>query len=171
MAIKIDITTEEKLWRRHSLISKKIKSLIKEIILQINYLKDIKNIEISIVLTGNEQIKELNKNYRKKDKPTNVLSFPLLDTKDIKNGNFKNFQNKHPILVLGDIVLSYQTIKKESEEQNKIFDHHLAHLLTHSILHLTGFDHINSKDANTMEDLEIEILEKMKIKNPYKALK
>ncbi|MFT7087707.1 MAG: putative rRNA maturation factor [Rickettsiales bacterium] len=173
MAIKTDIAINEKLWKKDANISKKIKQLIKEIIpsTPLFILKDVaKNIEISVLLTGDEQIRELNKNYRGKDQPTNVLSFPLLDGTKIKNGDFSNFQIDFGHLALGDIVVSYQTVRKESEQQKKEFDDHLTHLLIHSLLHLIGFDHIFDADAKIMEELETEILAGMGIRNPYEVL-
>lgn len=168
MKININLITEEKLWlNQDKLIAKRIKSLLKKIIPQTPLQKIIGNIEISVLLTGDKKIQELNKNYRNKNKATNVLSFPLLDSKKIKNGNLQKLDLNNELLVLGDIILSYKTIKKEAEEQNKNFDDHLTHLLIHSLLHLIGFDHENSKDAKIMEGLEIKILSKMKIKNPY----
>lgn len=163
--INIDLTIEEKLWQPST--AKKIKSLIKKIIPQTALAKVESDIEISVLLTNDKKIQELNKNYRQKNKPTNVLSFPLIDGKKIKNGNLKKLDLSSKFVALGDIVLSYQTIKREAEEQNKKFDHHLTHLLIHSILHLIGFDHEVDKDAKIMEDLEIKILAKMKIENPY----
>jgi probable rRNA maturation factor len=170
MKITTDITINEKLWKKDANISNKIKSLIKEIIPQtpLNSLpKTIEDIEISILLTGDDQIQELNKNYRKKDPAPNVLSCPLLDGTKIKNGDFSKFQMAGDYLALGDIVISYQTILRESSVQNKTFDHHLTHLLIHSLLHLIGFDHICDLDAKTMEELEIKILAKMGVENPY----
>ncbi|MFT6258979.1 MAG: putative rRNA maturation factor [Rickettsiales bacterium] len=170
MKIRTDITINEKLWKTDSSISKKIKSLIKEIIPQTplkSLSKNIKEIEISVLLTNDEQIQELNKNYRQKDQPTNVLSFPMLNGEEIKNGDLSKLEALDDCLVLGDIVISYQTILRESEEQQKDFDHHLTHLLVHSLLHLIGFDHIDEDDAKIMEDLEIEVLHEVGIDNPY----
>ena len=170
MAIKTYISITENLWRQHPNISQKIKSLLKNIIpqtpLQIIINKKI-NLEISVLLTNNQQIQELNKNYRQKNQPTNTLSFPLLDHQKIKNGNLNNINPITNHLALGDIILSYQTILQESQKQNKSFEHHLFHLITHSLLHLIGFDHIKENNAKSMEDLEIRILSTINIKNPY----
>ena len=175
MIIKIDINIQEKLWRTQPKISQQIKLLFKNIILKTplqNVILDkkLKNLEISILLTDDQQIKSLNKNYRQKDKPTNILSFPLLDCQKVKNGNFKNLDLANGNLMLGDIALSYQTIFMEAKEQNKIFEHHLAHLAIHGLLHLIGFDHEKNADAKIMEALEIRILADMSIKNPYRLI-
>ena len=93
--------------------------------------------------------------YRNVDRPTNVLAFP--------NSNLQNpecFNDvKHKLL--GDIVISFETIKKESNEVNKPFKDHTAHMVTHGMLHLLGFDHDTNKNAIEMEALEIEILKKL----------
>ncbi len=167
MTIKIDVIIAEKLWKTNSDISKKVKSLLKEIISKTSVAKATKKIELSVLLTNDAQIQELNKNYRAKNKPTNVLSFPLLDGKKIKNGSFAKTKFVGDELALGDIAIAYQTVLKEAGEQNKTFEDHLTHLLTHSLLHLIGFDHIRKSDAEIMENLEIKILKEMGIGNPY----
>ncbi len=167
MNIKTDILITEKLWKVDPNISKKIKSLIKKILPYTSLLEAAKKIEISILLTNDPQIQELNKNYRQKNKPTNVLSFPLLDGKKIKNGNFKKLNLSTDYLALGDIVIAYQTVLRESVEQNKTFENHLTHLIIHSLLHLIGFDHEQEEMAKIMEDLEIKILAELGISNPY----
>ena len=170
--IKIDISIQEKFWKTHSEISKQIKSLLTNVIQQTSLQrmienKVIKDIEISVLLTGDQQIRELNKNYRQQDKPTNVLSFPLLDCQKIKNGNLENLNLASKHLALGDIVIAYQTVLREATEQNKTFENHLTHLIIHSLLHLIAFDHQEETDAKIMEGLEIMILEGMNITNPY----
>jgi probable rRNA maturation factor len=106
--------------------------------------------EISIVLADDAFIQDLNKRYRHKDKPTNVLSFPQED-------------DRH----LGDVIFAYETIARESKEQNKSFKDHFMHLIVHGVLHLLGFDHETDKEASEMEKLEIEILKTLGISNPY----
>ncbi len=108
--------------------------------------------EVSIVLADDAFIQNLNKEYRGKDKPTNVLSFPQGEP-----------------FSLGDIILARETITREAEDQKKSFDDHLSHLTVHGILHLLGFDHEEESEAEEMEALEIEILEKMGLKNPYET--
>lgn len=108
--------------------------------------------EVSIVLTDDSEIHELNKQYRNMDKPTNVLSFETGDDE-----------------LLGDIIISYDTVLREAHEQNKSFVAHATHMVVHGVLHLLGYDHIDDNDANKMEALEVEILGKLKIKNPYET--
>jgi probable rRNA maturation factor len=106
--------------------------------------------EISVVLTDDAHIQVLNRDYRGKNKATNVLSFPQDDPQ-----------------MLGDIIIAYETIIREAKEQNKIFEHHLMHMLVHGCLHLLGYDHETDSEAEEMEALEIEILSGLSVKNPY----
>ncbi len=166
MLIKTDITIAEKLWKAYPNISRQIKSIIKQIAPQTPLLA-IRKIELSILLTNDKQVQELNKDYRHKDRPTNVLSFPLLDGKKIKNGDLRKLDLTMEYLAIGDIVIAYQSVLKEAKEQNKTFEDHLTHLLIHSLLHLIGFDHEKEQDAKIMENLEVKILSNLGIKNPY----
>ncbi len=106
---------------------------------------------LSILLTNDRSIQQLNKDFRDKDKPTNVLSFPADDEGDY----------------MGDIAVAFETIQREAIEQDKSFTHHFIHMLIHGILHLDGYDHETDEDAEEMETLEIKILADMGIKNPY----
>ena len=105
---------------------------------------------LSIVLAEDTFVQDLNKNYRGKDKPTNILSFPM-DEDDM----------------LGDLVLSYDTIVAESDDQKKTFENHYTHLIIHGVLHLLGYDHIDDAEADEMEQQEIDVLSRLKIANPY----
>ena len=120
-----------------------------------------KYLELSVVLCDDNFIQDLNRNYRNSDKPTNVLSF---EADSLIAGNYKNCQSD---LILGDVIISLDTIKKEAIDQNKILKNHLIHMLTHGILHLMGYDHIDDKDAIQMEGLEVEILRNFSISSPY----
>lgn len=112
--------------------------------------------EISILMTNDQKIQFLNKNYRNKDTPTNVLSFPI----DLEHDTQR-------VSMLGDVVLSLNTIEQEASEQKKPFKHHLTHLIIHGILHLLGYDHENEEEAQQMESIEISILSKLQIQPPY----
>ena len=115
-------------------------------------------VEISIVLADDNFVQNLNKTYRGKNKPTNVLSFP----QDPEPGAGE--------INLGDVILAYQTVKKEAQSQGKSFMDHTSHLLVHGILHLLGHDHEKDEEAEEMESLETLILEKIGIKNPYRDI-
>ncbi|MCE7886181.1 MAG: rRNA maturation RNase YbeY [Alphaproteobacteria bacterium PRO2] len=114
--------------------------------------------EISIVLADNAFIRNLNKTYRGKDKPTNVLSFPQDPGSGDREAN------------LGDVILAYETVKEEADSQGKGFEDHVTHLLVHGILHLLAYDHEDDAEAEEMESLEIRVLESLGIKNPYEDI-
>lgn len=115
--------------------------------------------ELSVLLTNDIEIQRLNLEYRHKDKPTNVLSF--------NSGVSLHTPSTQPV-PLGDIILSFETLLQESQEQGKTFQDHFTHMLIHGLLHLLGFDHQEDQGAKTMEDLEIQLLNKhFNIHNPY----
>ncbi len=123
--------------------------------------EDLKNSSVSVLFTDDKYIHKLNLETRKKDKPTNVLSFPY---SEFKNGKIVKLDNS---CILGDMVFGVETCLNESKEQNKQLLDHLTHLYVHSLLHLIGFDHIKEIEANSMENIEVNILKKMDISNPY----
>jgi len=108
--------------------------------------------ELSFVLMDDAKIRVLNRDYRGKDKPTNVLSFPV----------------PPPAPLLGDIVLARETLLREAAEKSVSFEHHLTHLVMHGWLHLQGFDHQTESEAQEMEALEIAALSSLGIDNPYR---
>lgn len=112
---------------------------------------------ITFVFTDDRSIKTLNRDWRGKDKATNVLSFP--------DGDLGEDGRVH----LGDVILAYETVKREALENGVRFSHHLTHLLLHGSLHLLGYDHMTETEAAAMEALEIKILGKMGIKSPYQT--
>ena len=115
-------------------------------------------LEISILLTDDATVRDLNRTWRGKDKPTNVLSF-LAPPQPAHAGAARP---------LGDVVLAYDTMLRESEEQSKPLSHHLAHLLVHGILHLLGQDHETGEaEAEAMEALEVVALRSLGIPDPY----
>ncbi len=113
--------------------------------------------EICIRIVNEQESAELNHQFRKKNYATNVLSFPAVTPGDIAAEN----------TYLGDLVLCPAVIIREAQEQNKILEHHWAHLIIHGTLHLLGFDHIIEKDAEIMEALEIKLLQQLNYPNPY----
>ena len=121
---------------------------------------DVGDAELAIMLTDDAGIRILNNNWRGIDKPTNVLSFPALQPAG------PGGPDDAPRM-LGDIAIAYQTTRKEADDEQKPFDHHLSHLAVHGLLHLIGYDHENDADAEIMEALEAEILAQLGIPNPY----
>jgi probable rRNA maturation factor len=116
--------------------------------------------ELAVMLTDDAGIRTLNSNWRGIDKPTNVLSFPALQPAGPSTAG-------DAPRMLGDIAIAYQTMRKEADQEQKPFDHHLSHLAVHGFLHLIGYDHENDDDAEAMEALEAEILAQLGIPNPY----
>ena len=119
--------------------------------------------ELSVVLCDDIFIQRLNKEYRGKDKPTNVLSFPQLGDDAMDSSSPEMAMESS----LGDIIVSYDTIAHEAEDQQKTLEDHFKHMCVHGMLHLLGYDHIDNDEAEEMESLEVEILSLMGIKNPY----
>lgn len=112
--------------------------------------------EVTVRIVDEEESQQLNFDYREKDKPTNVLSFP-----------FELPPGVEELPLLGDLVICAQVVAAEALEQGKELHHHWAHMVVHGCLHLLGFDHINDEDAEQMEAEEILILQQLGIKNPY----
>jgi probable rRNA maturation factor len=123
--------------------------------------------EMSLVLADDALVQTLNRDYRDKDKPTNVLSFALLDDLDDTDDVLAREQGM-PILI-GDVILAFETVQREAREQGKTVGDHLTHLVIHGVLHLLGYDHQSDPDADRMERLETSILARMGIADPYSA--
>lgn len=123
-------------------------------------------VEISLLLTDDAAIRVLNRDYRGKDAPTNVLSFPgnPLTEQELDEALLTG----EPLL-LGDVVMARETLLREAAAQGKLVADHIAHLLVHGVLHLAGFDHIEENDAAEMENLEIAVLRHLHIANPYET--
>ena len=116
-------------------------------------------VEISLLLTDDAGIRELNRDWRDKDKPTNVLSFPAPVVPGIPGPR-----------PLGDIAVAYETVAREAEEERKTFEDHLTHLLVHGLLHLLGYDHELEAEAEIMEGLEVRALASLGIADPYRDM-
>lgn len=118
---------------------------------------------LSVLFTSDDEIHALNREWRNRDKPTNVLSFPMLGHQELsllpKDG---------PPVLLGDIALAIATCQSEAAEKGISLADHAAHLLVHGLLHLAGYDHVDSDDeAAAMEALEIKALAHLGIRDPY----
>jgi probable rRNA maturation factor len=118
--------------------------------------------ELAIVLTDDESIRAMNRRWRRKDRPTNVLSFPSARS---ARSEVERRRGSHRLL--GDIVIAYQTTAREAEAECKPFNHHVAHLAVHGFLHLLGYDHQSAAEAKAMERLEVAVLAGLRVPNPY----
>ena len=123
--------------------------------------------EMSLVLADDALVQTLNRDYRDKDKPTNVLSFALLD--DLEDTDDVLARDEGMPILIGDVILAFETVQREAREQGKSVEDHLTHLVIHGVLHLLGYDHQSDPDADRMERLETSILARMGIADPYSA--
>ena len=127
--------------------------------------------EVAIVLTDDSAIRTLNRNWRQKNTPTNVLSFPAhghLSPPPSGTQKRRARIGRAPRL-LGDIVIAYETTEREARAERKPFAHHLTHLAVHGFLHLVGYDHVADEEAEAMEGLETAILARLGVPDPYIA--
>ena len=114
-----------------------------------------------LVMSDDASIKDLNKTYRGKDKATNVLSFP--STESLLPG-----EENEPVHI-GDVILAYDYVSEEAKNEKKALQTHLSHLVVHGVLHLLGYDHETTKDAEAMETLEIKLMKQLGLENPYEG--
>ena len=121
-------------------------------------LVDDRTAQVSIRIVNEDESQSLNRNYRGKDRPTNVLSFPM-DVPEELN-----------IPMLGDLVICAPVVEREAREQHKSPTEHWAHMVIHGMLHLQGYDHVSDEQALEMESLEIKLLHQLGFANPYESL-
>jgi probable rRNA maturation factor len=151
-AVKTEILIEDVAWRAAwPTLRADIRALVKYVSGSQAMQGSARAGQFVVVLAGDLRLHDLNKRFRGKDKPTNVLSFP------------------DPDAPFGGIALSVETIRREARVQGKPFVNHAKHMIVHGFLHLLGFDHQRMKDARLMEGLETAILASMSIPDPYKA--
>ena len=149
--IYIDISAKE-IWQKDEI------NLVRKVLLFCYEALPLKeSFELSVRLTDDKEIMDLNKKFRNKNSPTNVLSFC----------SQKYNYDKIGFQVLGDLVISRDTAIKELKGTKKTLEQHISHLTVHGFLHLLGYIHEDDKEAETMEDLETEILKKLNIPDPY----
>ncbi|MDY7025606.1 MAG: rRNA maturation RNase YbeY [Pseudomonadota bacterium] len=123
--------------------------------------------EISVYICSSAEIQQLNAQYRYKNKPTNVLSFPA--STDPTTAQLLVDHGQQAVF-LGDIILCPEVVNTEAEQQNKLALDHWQHMLMHGTLHLMGYDHIEDQETEIMENLEIQLLSELNINNPYDIL-
>lgn len=129
---------------------------------EIDFLQSGKNINVNLYLGNDDEVHALNREFRGKDKPTNVLSFANIDDE-----SFADEWSDGKEIELGDIIIALETMQAEAENQNLTLHDHYCHLFAHGLLHLLGYDHIEADEAEHMESFEIAILKQMNINNPY----
>jgi probable rRNA maturation factor len=150
-APSIDIQTQSPLWQQQPQAEATLRAAIEAAAAELSTPPG----EVSIVLTDDSAMRALNRDWRSSDKPTNVLSFAAVPAARAA--------------FLGDIVIAYETLQRECEDEQREFLHHLAHLAVHGFLHLLGYDHHTDRQAEEMEGLESRIMRSMKMPDPYLA--
>src|ERR1700690_2290247 len=153
-APSIDIQIQSSLWDAQPLAAQTVRDAIAAAAATLSTADN----EVSILLPDDKAIRLLNREWRGIDKPTNVLSFPAATTKA---------SVRMPLF--GDIVMAYETLKRECDDEDRIFLHHLAHLTVHGFLHLIGYDHQVEAQAEKMEGLESKIITRMQMPDPHLA--
>ncbi|MCA2011334.1 rRNA maturation RNase YbeY [Cereibacter sphaeroides] len=165
MSVQLDINDEEPRWGELDPLAR---SAIDATLVHLGH--DPACFEVSVLACDDARIKVLNAEFRAKDKPTNVLSWPSWDLSPEDDGALPEepetgtAEDPEP---LGDMALAYETCAREAEEQGKSLHDHVTHLVVHSTLHLLGYDHETDADAALMEKTEVAILATMGIADPY----
>ena len=154
----IDIMVDSPLWKGQ----RGVKSVLQRAIGEAAAMAATNGGELAIVLTDDSAIRALNRNWRGQDRPTNVLSFPAHPPSASLRG-----ERRDRVRLLGDIVIAYETTAGEALAEHRPFRHHLAHLAVHGFLHLVGHDHAVDAQADAMEALEIAVLARLDVPNPY----
>jgi len=149
-ALEIDIQVASPLWQVQPLAEETVRTAIAAAAMELAA-----DGEVSVLLTDDASIRTLNRDWRKLDKPTNVLSFPAA--------------KQAGSALLGDIVIAYETLARECEDEGRDVLHHLAHLSVHGFLHLLGYDHQTDSQAEAMEGLESRVMRSMNMPDPYLA--
>jgi probable rRNA maturation factor len=153
VAPAIDIVLESPLWKAQ----RGVRTVLQRAISEAAAVAATSGGELAIVLTDDSAIRALNRDWRGKDQPTNVLSFPAPARPGPAGG----------VRLMGDIVIAYETVEREARAEERPFRHHLAHLAVHGFLHLVGHDHAAEAEADAMEALEIAVLARLDVPNPY----
>ena len=123
-----------------------------------------RTVELSVRLAGDEEVRALNAHWRGKDKPTNVLSFPMAEPYELRQAD-----EDGPAIMLGDIILAHGVCDREAADKGVGLNQHATHLVVHGTLHLLGYDHEAEADAADMEAREVRALARLGISNPYEV--
>jgi probable rRNA maturation factor len=151
-ADSIDVIVESALWDALPQAEQTIRNAITQALAALNGQTDA---ELAVLLTDDAAVQRLNATWRGLDKPTNVLSFPAAEAPDSRH--------------LGDIAIAFETTAREAKDEGKPLAHHVTHLAVHGFLHLVGYDHQSEAEAETMEQLERDILARLNVPDPYLA--
>jgi probable rRNA maturation factor len=163
-SVQVEILVRSQRWRKYSTA----KTLVKKAVLAAAKAISTSPTELAIVLSDDSTIRALNRDWRGKNAPTNVLSFPAPGRPSPSAGQCRGGgKHENPSPYIGDIVIAYEMVAREAAAEGKPFGHHLAHLAIHGFLHLHGYDHENDRDAQEMERLERRILARLAIPDPY----
>lgn len=130
---------------------------------EVDFLALPKTFGVNLCLSNDAAVHKLNLEFRHMDKPTNVLSFANLDDTD-----FDDVLTREDFVELGDVIVAFETMEREAEEQGVSLHDHFCHLWAHGLLHILGYDHITPEDAAEMETREVDVLAEMGIDNPYR---
>jgi probable rRNA maturation factor len=152
----VSIEVEDESWQALAGLDQLARTAVEAALLAAG--SDVEGCEVALLFTDDASIAEINAEWRGKDKPTNVLSFPAPEDMPVPEGEPRP---------LGDIVLAYGVVAREAAEQGKTLHDHAAHLIVHGVLHLLGYDHEDDVEAQDMERLEASILKGLGISDPY----
>ncbi len=170
ISLTVDCLVSDEQWRIELPNLEEISQNVVNLVLE-NSLRNLKasqDVEVSITLMNDAEIRELNDDHRDEDKATNVLSFPTYEPGELDSVSDINIPAGMP-LILGDIIVALETTLREAELENKKLHDHFCHLVMHGCLHLLGFDHEDDGEAEEMETLETQLLQELGIANPYKS--
>lgn len=162
--MELDLTLEDTRWGDLSPLAERA------VAAALNHLEiDSESCEVSLLACGDARIAELNAAFRDKVTPTNVLSWPSVELAADRDGGMPerpepDFTGE---IALGDIAISFDSCAREADAAGKNLQDHVTHLIVHGVLHLLGYDHVRDADATLMEGLEVEILGKLGLDNPY----
>ncbi|WP_208437764.1 rRNA maturation RNase YbeY [Bartonella taylorii] len=156
--ITIDITIENSGWNDEKMLY----NITEKALTTTMHHLSLENVvsEVSLLFTDDKHMAQINAQWRNKNEPTNVLSFPAFPLK----------VGQTPGLILGDIIIAREIVALEASTEGKLFQDHLTHMIVHGVLHLLGYNHETDEEADQMEKLEKEILQKLCIKDPYTEL-
>lgn len=155
MTPEVDILIESDLWSRVAGLEGLAREAIAATLSQTG-LKIAPQAEVSILFCDDSRIRELNREWRRLDKATNVLSFPAVTARELPRAP-----------LLGDIAIAFETVERESRDEAKTFEHHVSHMIVHGFLHLLGFDHEVVSEAEAMEEAERGALARIGVADPY----